>query len=84
MRMKRPLEVMALATVSVCLLKLLMAGVVLSFGARSINLGVTPDAGVLGALLGPVLAAYTTSLHKSFRDDNKNGIPDDEESPIKK
>lgn len=79
---------MAFASVGVCLLKFLIAGATVTIGAKVVTLGVSPDAGVLGALLTPVLAAYTTSLHKHFRDTDGDGVPDTEvegsPSPLQK
>lgn len=73
------LEKLAVGVTAVAGLKLLIGGAVITIAAgKSVSLG-APDAGAIGATLGPVLAAYAASLHKSFRDENKNGVPDDQE-----
>lgn len=80
--MEKPLEKLTLVTVGIATIKLLLGGAVIEYAGKKVGLG-QPDAGSIGAILGPVLAAYAASLHRSFRDENKNGIPDEDE-PAKK
>jgi len=78
MKKTTTLEKLAIGTVSVAALKLLIGGATIVWGGKTFSLGV-PDAAAIGTVLGPVLGAYATSLHKSFRDKDGDGIPDDQE-----
>jgi len=58
---------MALGAFLVCLGKFLVNGVILTFGDKSINLGVI-DAGLIAALLTPTLGAYVMRKYSSSPD----------------
>lgn len=73
---KDTLEYLVIGTILLAALKLFLGGASVVIGAKTFTLGQL-DAGATGALVGPLLAAFAALRHKSFRDDNKNGIPDD-------
>ena len=64
--MKKPLQWMSVVSVSIAAVKLLIGGVVVTWEGRSFAFG-PPDAGAFAALLGPVLAAYASTFHRSMR-----------------
>lgn len=72
------LEKLTILTVSIAALRLLVGGATVTLAGNTFALG-PADVGAIGAVIGPVLAAYTASLHRAFRDDNKNGVDDAEE-----
>jgi len=71
--MKNLLGKAAAASVGVVLLKVLVGGSVLVWGAHTLTVGAI-DAGLVAALLAPTLGAFVTSLHHRF-DDPDEEVP---------
>ncbi len=77
------IEKLAVTVTLIAALKLLVGGGSVTYAGKTVTAG-PPDAGAMGSVLTPVLLAWGASKHKSFRDENKDGIPDDEQAPVKK
>jgi hypothetical protein len=76
------IEKLTITVVVIAAIKLLIGGGSVSYYGKTITMG-PPDAGAIGAVLAPVLTAWAASKHRSFRDKDGDGVPDDEQPPVK-